>query len=107
LIGMDLKHHHSDEEKYYRLQALQFKEWEKLCRCCGSCCGIPEDDPCEHLVETSKGKYRCAIYKARFGIHKTKNGRIFKCVPIREILHMSWAGDQNCSYKHNKTSCEF
>ena len=103
----DLKTLGSDDKEYLLLLERQQKEWEDRCRSCGSCCGITGGDPCEHLVEISKGTYACAVYETRFGIRKTKSGRAFKCVPIREILHISWNGDQNCGYKRPSASCEF
>ncbi|MBN1870300.1 MAG: hypothetical protein JW847_06995 [Candidatus Omnitrophica bacterium] len=86
-------------ERYEQLQAKQLNEWEVLCHCCGSCCGINDNDPCEHLMEVHKGKFFCDIYENRFGMHKTISGKPFKCVPIRDVLQMFWAGDGNCGYK--------
>jgi hypothetical protein len=45
------------------------------------------------------GKYGCRIYKDRLGLHKTRGGRLFRCVPIRDVLHQRWAGDECCGYK--------
>ncbi len=92
----------SDENRYKILQQKQDEEWEALCKCCGACCGVVEGDSCEHLEQVSGSKYRCNIYENRFGVHKTQNGREMKCVPIRNILHESWPGDQKCAYKSSK-----
>lgn len=89
-----------DLARYQRHQQESEKRWEQLCTRCGACCGVAEGDPCEHLIELSNHKYACAIYENRFGIHKTKSGRSFQCVPIRNILHINWPGDQCCGYKN-------
>ncbi len=91
-----------DQERYELLARKQQQEWEALCTCCGACCGIVEGDPCEYLLKSDMGKYTCAIYENRFGLHKTTSGKEFKCVPIRDILHQSWMGDQYCGYKQGK-----
>ncbi len=88
-----------DDLVYYGMQERQLKEWEMACLRCGACCGVAEGDPCEHLIKTSDNKYSCSIYENRFGLRKTVKGRIFRCVPIRDILHESWAGDACCGYK--------
>ncbi len=89
----------NDDQTYRTLQERQQKEWEATCGRCGACCGVIEGDPCEHLAGTEKGKYFCRIYENRFGLHKTMNGKPFLCVPIRDILHKSWPGDECCGYK--------
>ena len=94
----------TDEAKYLQLQERQKREWEQLCRNCGACCGAVDGDPCEHLIRGQEGKYLCAIYTSRFGIHKTKNGNEICCVPIRDILHKSWPGDECCGYKKKSHS---
>lgn len=81
-------------------ETLQNKEleWEKLCIRCGGCCGA-FDDPCLHLKRDDKGLTFCEIYDNRFGLRKTKNGEVFNCVHIREILHTRWKKDYLCPYK--------
>ena len=96
---MSLRENYSNETEYHQWQDQKLEEWEELCVSCGACCGIVEGDPCEHLVQRSDSRYVCDIYETRFGSHKTKSGRPFQCVPIRDVLHKSWAGDQNCGYK--------
>ncbi|OGX27821.1 MAG: hypothetical protein A2787_05180 [Omnitrophica WOR_2 bacterium RIFCSPHIGHO2_01_FULL_48_9] len=88
-----------DTERYAEYQAAQARAWEARCTRCGACCGIAEGDPCEHLAVSPEGKYACRIYENRFGLHKTLSGRVFRCVPIRDILHQSWPGDECCGYK--------
>lgn len=88
-----------DEQRYAKAQEEKRIEWEKDCKNCGACCGIVEGDPCEHLKKGDKNSYTCAIYENRFGEHKTKSGKVIKCVPIRNILHKSWPGDSKCGYK--------
>lgn len=87
-----------DDQKYQDLQTKKFIEWEALCGRCGACCGSI-DDPCEHLSKMENGPYVCSFYENRLGLHKTKNGKTIECVPIRNILHLSWPGDQCCGYK--------
>lgn len=89
----------ADQDRYNHWNIQQEKRWESLCGRCGACCGVWENDPCEHLRGTKKGEYYCSIYENRFGEHKTVNGRIFKCVPLRQIIHGSWPGDECCGYK--------
>lgn len=91
--------HLTEKKRYLELQERQERVWEALCTRCGACCGIVDGDPCEHLQVLDNGRYRCAIYKNRFGTHKTVSGKPFKCVPIRDILHQSWPGDHCCGYK--------
>ncbi len=88
-----------DEGRYDLLQSEQEKDWESRCFHCGACCGTKDGDPCEHLHMSKEGTSRCDIYKNRFGLHKTKSGREFRCVPIRDILHKNWPGDHRCAYK--------
>ena len=88
----------SDKRRYEEIQEKKLDVWEKTCIQCGACCGVWDEDCCEHLI-LEKGQYTCRIYAQRFGLHKTKKGMPFKCVPIREILHNSWPGDQHCAYK--------
>ncbi len=85
--------------RYQKHLKKKLELWEAKCTRCGVCCGIVEGDPCEHLVEVGKGVYGCSIYENRFGEHKTVSGKVFRCVPIRDILHKSWPGDQCCGYK--------
>ena len=89
----------NEERRYQALQDRQAKEWEARCTRCGACCGVAEGDPCEHVAEAENGKYICNIYENRFGLHKTRSGKPLRCVPIRDILHVSWPGDQCCGYK--------
>ena|SRR3989338_1408522 len=88
-----------DGAQYHQWQVRQEAQWESLCTRCGACCGIVEGDPCEHLEIREDGTYACRIYSNRFGVHKTVAGRTFRCVPIRDILHLSWLGDHCCGYK--------
>lgn len=87
------------DDRYIRYQDEKQRDYENLCKRCGACCGIFDKDPCINLEEEVKGKYFCAIYENRFGMQRSISGREFTCVPIRDILHKSWAGDFNCAYK--------
>jgi hypothetical protein len=92
----------NDQLAYEAFQHKQEKEWEARCTRCGACCGLYEGDPCEHLTKAQDGRYSCSVYANRFGIRKTVSGREFKCVSIREVLHMSWPGDSCCGYKKHR-----
>ncbi|MFO8052684.1 MAG: hypothetical protein R6U54_01820 [Candidatus Omnitrophota bacterium] len=74
------------------------QEWESLCVRCGACCGA-FDDPCLHLKKDKFGNYYCQIYSKRFGIRKTLNGQLFRCVPIKKLLRTHWKNDHLCPYK--------
>jgi hypothetical protein len=91
-----------DEARYRLLQEKQAVDWEARCTRCGACCGVFERDPCENLEKSSDGKYSCRIYTTRFGLRKSISGRIFECVPLRQILHTSWPGKHQCGYKNIK-----
>ncbi len=89
----------SDEKKSYdELQDRQQRQWEEKCVSCGMCCGVKDGDSCEHLI-LKDNKYFCEVYDHRFGMHKTKNGKDFRCVPIRNIIHKAWPGGERCAYK--------
>ncbi|MFH1655309.1 MAG: hypothetical protein ABH954_01710 [Candidatus Omnitrophota bacterium] len=86
-------------DEYRSYQENKLKEFEVSCTRCGSCCGVADNDPCQHLVLGNEGKYSCDIYENRFGLRKSRNGREFICVPIRQILFRSWLGSWKCAYK--------
>ncbi len=89
----------SSEDRYRSWQEDHWREWEETCLSCGMCCGIKEGDPCEQLVFKDNGTYMCRVYANRLGPQRTIQGRKFHCVPIRDILHQSWTGDDMCAYK--------
>lgn len=91
----------SDSKNYHHWQEDQEKKWEALCTQCGACCGSVEGDPCEYLFQNPDGKYFCGIYDNRFGYHQSISGKELQCVPVRNILHESWPGDNHCGYKRN------
>ena len=74
------------------------REWEKLCVCCGGCCGA-YDDPCLHLKRDKKNKFHCKIYSDRFGSRRSVEGEEFNCVPVKEIINTHWKKDYLCVYK--------
>lgn len=88
----------SDEERWSAHQKRAQEAWEALCQRCGACCGAAEGDPCEHL-DTDAGGFFCRIYADRFGWRRSVSGRAFRCVPIRDILHLDWPGSSSCAYK--------
>jgi len=89
----------NDTKKYNILQEKQAIDWENTCINCGACCGVYDNDPCTNLVKKENNKYFCSNYNNRFGPQKTVSGKIFNCVPIRQIIDLSWPGDRNCAYK--------
>lgn len=94
----------SSEHELEKWLRSKEERWESLCGHCGACCGVTEGDPCEHLRGSKKGEYYCNIYENRFGEHKTVNCKTLKCVPIRQIVHGSWPGDECCGYKKDMNS---
>lgn len=88
----------SQEEKYQGCLAAQERDWEKKCLRCGACCGAYED-PCRELEKDGEGKYSCRIYSRRYGARETVGGKKFRCMPLRDIIHMCWDHDQFCAYK--------
>ncbi|MCK4519429.1 MAG: hypothetical protein KAU12_04835 [Candidatus Omnitrophica bacterium] len=73
-------------------------EFEAICQRCGICCGSEDGDPCQHLKKDKDNKYFCAIYQKRFGLHKTVNGILIKCVPIEEALRDKPELRKKCAY---------
>lgn len=88
-----------DDEVYELYLKKAQEDNESLCKRCGACCGVVENDPCVHLEKKSEGAYFCSIYENRFGIHKTIHGNEFKCVPFRKIISGFWSGATGCGYK--------
>jgi hypothetical protein len=86
------------QEAYQDRLADKEREWENQCLRCGACCGAYKD-PCRDLKKGSDGKYSCGVYSRRYGAHETVGGKKFRCMPIRDIIHMSWDHDQFCAYK--------
>ena len=83
----------------YDLILKKFRDdYEARCLRCGSCCGAYDSDPCVHLLTGSDGKYCCDIYEHRFGLRRTRSGKSFKCVPIRDIIFESWSRSWKCPY---------
>ena len=87
-----------DDVAYKKMQEKKELEHEALCKRCGACCGVLENDPCEHLKKGSDEKYLCDIYEDRFGMQKTLKGEPILCVPLRNVLHKTWWGRIGCSY---------
>jgi uncharacterized cysteine cluster protein YcgN (CxxCxxCC family) len=87
-----------DDLAYIEYQNKKMLEHENLCNRCGSCCGIKDNDPCEHLRLDTDGKYICDTYDDRFGLKKTVNGNEMTCVPLRNIFHKTWWGRSECGY---------
>ncbi len=88
-----------DEAAYESYLKKAQEENESLCKRCGACCGVVENDPCVHLERRPDNTYFCSIYDRRFGTHKTVHGNEFKCVPLRHIVFGFWDGASNCGYK--------
>lgn len=86
-----------EEEKYKLYQEEQFRRYEERCKHCGKCCGSQDGDPCANLVTGNNGEYLCRVYENRLGQQKTKSGKIFYCVPIKQVI--SYAGARpGCAY---------
>ncbi len=75
--------------------------FEQQCIRCGRCCGATDGDPCVHLIREQDGRYRCAVYNDRYGLQKTAGGRVFTCVPIRNLIALG-ALPPECAYAHHK-----
>ena len=87
-----------DEKDYNAYQERKELEHESLCKRCGACCGLKDNDPCEHLKKDKDNLFLCDIYEDRFGIRRTTKGEEVLCVPIRNILHKTWWGKSECPY---------
>jgi len=81
---------------YSRKQEEDLIKHEAMCKRCGACCGASDGDPCEHLKQDEAGKFFCPIYDNRLGTHKTISGKLFACVPIRELRQN--LPSKNCVY---------
>jgi len=76
-----------DKTRYEDSQEELFERYEGVCRRCGECCGAADGDPCANLGrDASTGLYFCRDYANRLGPQKTVSGKIFNCVPIRDII---------------------
>ena len=71
---------------YQAKQKEMQEEFEAKCRRCGACCGVYDRDPCLNLSQDKTGKYYCRSYANRLGRQTTVSGRVFTCVPIRDLL---------------------
>ena len=87
-----------DNERYNQIQEQKYQAHEALCKRCGACCGVLEEDPCEHLKKGSDDRYFCDTYNNRFSLQKTVKGEPILCVPIRNMLHKTWWGRSQCAY---------
>ncbi len=75
-----------DDMIYSQKAERDFKEFEALCLRCGGCCGAYGGDPCLNLAEEGNGTYSCKVYENRVGNQKTASGKVFFCVPIRDLM---------------------
>ena len=94
----------AEQDRYDQYLLNQEQAWNARCTRCGSCCGADED-PCENLQLLSPGLYACQVYERRFGAWRTRSGKSFVCVPIRDKIAQgqSWPGDENCGYTKGDT----
>jgi uncharacterized cysteine cluster protein YcgN (CxxCxxCC family) len=86
----------TDDMAYTNSLHLRNEEYEALCARCGKCCGL-ETDPCANLNKDASGKYYCASYESRLGRQATVSGRVFTCVPIREVVKKGLP-NEGCGY---------
>ena len=87
-----------DDLQYELYKEETFSRFENVCRRCGECCGSRDGDPCRRLaVDEETGYYYCSVYDNRFGPQETVSGKVFTCVPIRQIMKMGHLR-QNCAY---------
>lgn len=77
---------------------LKESDYEAICQRCGICCGSEDGNPCIHLKKNEDSKYYCETYENRFGLQKTVNGTLFKCVPIEEALKCYPELRKRCAY---------
>ena len=91
-----------DDKRYEKHLMTQSERYEGACKRCGECCGSTDGDPCANLDrDTVSGRYFCRSYDDRLGPQKTLSGRMFNCVPIRDIIRQGLLRP-NCAY--NKVS---
>ncbi len=86
-----------DSKRYTEYTEEKEKEFESVCKRCGSCCGA-NDDPCQNLVKLGDGTFLCKAYDTRLGPQKTVSGNEFRCIPISYLI----AGNAlrpNCEYR--------
>ena len=87
-------------DAYTAYQEKKFEAYEALCKRCGGCCGAFDGDPCEHLL-SNNGSYNCDMYDTRHGLRKTKSGKSFMCVPIKDVINRLWYARPGCGYFEN------
>lgn len=91
-----------DDLIYEIYQKEQLQEFEDICKRCGECCGSQDGDPCVNLAKDETiGKYYCKVYENRFGPQMTIGGKIFNCVPAREVIRRGRL-KPNCAYNSYK-----
>ena len=88
----------SENIRYENYHALALERFESACRRCGECCGSLDGDPCVNLGKNSDGTCYCKDYENRLGPQRTRSGKIFECVPIRQIMKEGHLRP-NCSYR--------
>lgn len=87
-----------DGWKYEIYQKEKLERFEGICKRCGECCGSQDGDPCVNLAKDAvTGKYNCKIYENRLGLQRTVSGKIFNCVPIRDVVRQDLLRP-NCAY---------
>jgi len=85
-----------DESLYSEKQKAEFEKYEAQCQRCGACCGANDCDPCIELAKDAQGKWFCRVYEARLGFHQTVSGKVFYCLPIRDLSQS--CRPANCAY---------
>jgi len=82
---------------YETYKKEQFLRFEGVCKRCGECCGSQDGDPCMNLGKDAHDKYYCIVYDDRLGPQRTKSGKIFNCVLIRNLKAQGYLR-LNCAY---------
>ena len=91
-----------DNLLYERKVERDLRDFEAICKCCGDCCGAFDGDPCSRLAKNGNGKFYCTVYGERLGPQETRTGRIFTCVPIRNLRKFGHLGAE-CGYNTKET----
>jgi len=94
-----------DDLQYEIRQEEESKKFEGACKHCGECCGALDGEACANLAKHPAGTSYCKVYETRLGLQKTVGGKIFNCVPIRELARQGRLRP-GCAYQDNTIKFE-